>query len=406
MICTIYSHYLVFDRIIEILKKTFPKGQIKIGKQSDSSIIEVIIKRGLFSSSKKLRITYRQRNIPSYQLPEIDDSPLTTNLKGLYGFVHSLPANNEKIKSFFLQKILTLNSEFSIQQEQGEIKELNKLIETFACNFDAILFVQPGTLISKSEDQHFLNKNLELILDGNGNSEIDELPVIIDPATFNNQTKSTEGQKARKDKSEKILLQHNIKVNKNLPCIQSDNATILRSSREIAQRICILGITNYVAFNNMSGNEAIEYLKKYNLWDHVTPDEKDFLMNPTDQKKNHETWKCEDIWVLMWSLEKVNKIDFPDKMCNLDDIPYEDYPVGPDKDPDEFIKSVKGTRAKQRILDAADLYYRLDWACVDARLNGIEMTGLIPSVIYERHYALNWLIRYRDQEWDDVSCDT
>ncbi|MFN5229343.1 MAG: DUF4272 domain-containing protein [Planctomycetota bacterium] len=23
-----------------------------------------------------------------------------------------------------------------------------------------------------------------------------------------------------------------------------------------------------------------------------------------------------------------------------------------------------------------------------------------------RHYALNWLIRYMDQEWDDVSTDT
>ncbi|MDR2636809.1 MAG: DUF4272 domain-containing protein [Zoogloeaceae bacterium] len=29
-----------------------------------------------------------------------------------------------------------------------------------------------------------------------------------------------------------------------------------------------------------------------------------------------------------------------------------------------------------------------------------------PGVTMERHYALNWLIGYMDQEWDDISTDT
>ena len=28
------------------------------------------------------------------------------------------------------------------------------------------------------------------------------------------------------------------------------------------------------------------------------------------------------------------------------------------------------------------------------------------GVVMERHYALNWLIGYSDQEWDDVTTDT
>jgi hypothetical protein len=32
--------------------------------------------------------------------------------------------------------------------------------------------------------------------------------------------------------------------------------------------------------------------------------------------------------------------------------------------------------------------------------------GLHPGVLYERHYALNWLIGYCDQEWDEVTTDT
>ena len=43
----------------------------------------------------------------------------------------------------------------------------------------------------------------------------------------------------------------------------------------------------------------------------------------------------------------------------------------------------------------------------DARISGRQPpAGLDPGVVYERHYALNWLIRYSDQEWDDISTDT
>ena len=48
----------------------------------------------------------------------------------------------------------------------------------------------------------------------------------------------------------------------------------------------------------------------------------------------------------------------------------------------------------------------MDWACVDARIKGVQITEIHSGVVYERHYALNWLINYRNQEWDDVSCDT
>jgi len=32
--------------------------------------------------------------------------------------------------------------------------------------------------------------------------------------------------------------------------------------------------------------------------------------------------------------------------------------------------------------------------------------GLGEDVIVERHHALNWLIRYEDEEWDRVGTDT
>ena len=59
------------------------------------------------------------------------------------------------------------------------------------------------------------------------------------------------------------------------------------------------------------------------------------------------------------------------------------------------------------VLDQADLIYRYHWAVVDANLKGKLPPGKLDGgVTMERHYALNWLIGYFDQEWDDISTDT
>jgi hypothetical protein len=71
------------------------------------------------------------------------------------------------------------------------------------------------------------------------------------------------------------------------------------------------------------------------------------------------------------------------------------------------LLSKSGIRGKMEILDEADLIYRYHWATRGAELKGKSPpAGLDPGVVYERHYALNWLIGYMGQEWDDVSTDT
>lgn len=211
---------------------------------------------------------------------------------------------------------------------------------------------------------------------------------------------------SRKEKSEEILKKEEIKINFNLPPIESEEETTIRTPQEIAIRVTILAITNLVVFDSIDSEEGINYMKESNLWELATPNEKEFLIHPTEDKKFQETWKCECIWVLLWALKIVNTLPFPDELCDLNDIPVDQYPIGGDIDPNDFINTKYQIRSKSEILDANDLYYRYHWACVDARLNNIEITKIDSGIVYERHYALNWLIHYMDQEWDDVSCDT
>ncbi|PKB44162.1 uncharacterized protein DUF4272 [Cellulophaga sp. RHA19] len=404
MICTVYTHKIGVDKIVEVLKKSI--SNVSVNTTGNSSKVVAETKGGLFGKGSKLLINYRERLQPDYQIHATEDCPLNENLKGLYGYINSLPTNNENVKGLCLAKVQTLNAEFSIQQE-GTIKNLKEIILELAQELDAVLFVQPDALISKSNGQHFLDKNLDLIIDGDGNCEIEELVVNIDSKYYDKpQTEATEDQKLRKEQNDAFIASKNIKVNKNLPFVESEDSVEIRSAKEIAERVTILAVTNFVAFNSMSGSDALEYISKYNLIDLVTPKELDFLQNPTEDKKSQETWKCECIWVLFWALDKTTEIGFPNALADLNNIPTEQYPVGKDKDPWNFINAQTSVKSTAEILNANDLYYRLDWACVDARINGLQIEEVHPGVVYERHYALNWLINYNNAQWDDVSCDT
>ncbi|GGX12211.1 DUF4272 domain-containing protein [Aquimarina muelleri] len=404
--CTIYSHELYFERIIPEIQKVFPKGEISTSVQDERKTIQVSIKEGLFKPKKEFQISYRERITPSYKILEID-SPLTQNLSGMAGFVNSLPNTNEKVKELLLQKIQTLNSELPILSKGDLDEELKVLTKNICQSFDGIVFAQPNINISKSDTQHFLNKDLNLILDTNGNCEIENLEVKIDSIYFDGDQKElTEDQKNRKSRSESIIKEYQVKLNTNLPCIESENDTIIRTSKEIAERITLLATTNMVAFNHISAEQAIEYLKKYDLLEKATQKELSFLDNPTEEAKSHETWKCECIWVLSWALEIIEDLGSPNNLADLNKIASDRYPIGKDKDPNLFINSISATRSKSEILDANDLYYRLDWACVDARINETTTENMHPGVVYERHYALNWLVGYMNQDWDNVSCDT
>lgn len=406
MICTLYAHDTRFEDIVQQIKTNFPKGKCEVEEQEGFQIVHLRIKGGLFRSDKKLKISYRERLNFSYKL-EGADCPLSNNLSGMLGYVSSLPSENETLKGLLLQKISTLNSEYSISSETGLDAAFVQLIKDLALTADAVIFTQPNTPISKSSVQHFLDKNLNLILDAQGKNGVDTLDVKINSAYYDETPIAlSEDQVARKQKNDAFLQKHNIKVNQHLPCIKSESEVQLRNPEEVATRVLILAVTNMVAFNNIEAEQAIGFLKRYELWEVTTPKEKNFLENPTPENKNQETWKCEGIWVLMWALKIVDDLQFPDHLCSLNDIPADQYPIAPGKEPSAFIATANTLRSKAEILNANDLYYRFEWACVEARIHGQAMEAVHPSVVYERHYALNWLINYQGQDWDNVTCDT
>ena len=210
-------------------------------------------------------------------------------------------------------------------------------------------------------------------------------------------------QVTRKQSSIIYCRERGIPVIDHLPCVTSEAEVKIRSNDDIINRalaLCYLGLKS----EGLEKKHLDGFNKKYLIAPHFTKEEKLYVYatTPLEEQRVNASWRYEGMHVLLWALGYVDSLAYPDQMCNVE----EDVKLILDRTKAEFSTGVK-IRSKQEILDQADLIYRLHWACVNAKIKNEEPpAGLNASVVYERHYALNWLIRYMEQEWDEVSTDT
>jgi hypothetical protein len=406
--CTIYSHEVNMGKVSAVLQAHFDKSAIKMNGEEDHwESIVVTTGKKLWKSGQTLTIRFRQRSVPGYQLPPAGE-PVADNLRGMYNFVAGITAANIRVQELLLAKIATINTELTFIADPAFTPQHAAVIMQLAKEMDGFLFSGNNGVFTTT-NQGFWDAEGALLLDTTGASTATDLTVNIAAAYFDDAAATTPAPDAiaRKDRSDAQLRSMEVKINRFLPVIEAEAITTIRSAREIAERLVVLAAVNSVAFNHFSGADIATYLQKNQLWELTTPKEKAFLNDPKEEDRTRESWKCEDIWVLLWALKKLPALGSMDALANLEMISPADYPFhGLDGNPAAYIAAATERRMHAEILDANDLYYRADWACVDARINRTTIEVLHPGIVYERHYALNWLINYCDQLWDDVSCDT
>lgn len=207
----------------------------------------------------------------------------------------------------------------------------------------------------------------------------------------------------RKERSEAILRSEGVPLNKFLPAIESEKGAKRRSKEEIAYRALALLVVA-VKGEGLEQRIVERVARDYGLEAHLTPKEKAFIRNATPSQSDRVqfSWRYEAAWVLLWALGYVEKLEKPTSIC--------DVPRAAEfmqrRSARQFVSDAR-LRSLSEILDQADRIYRYHWAVVDARVGGRQTPAdLQPGVTLERHHALNWLIGYMDQEWDDISTDT
>jgi len=206
----------------------------------------------------------------------------------------------------------------------------------------------------------------------------------------------------RKARSMALLKAEGVPTIDWLPVIETVDKAKLRSADQVARRALALVV---IANKGEGADQALvdKLVADLGVSADLTPKEKAFIRKTaaTKHERLQFVWRYEALHVLLWSIGFVDKLDRPDKTVDVRSTVR------------IFVENKRGliARAKLRaateILDAADLIYRYHWAVKDAQLNGRPPpAGLDADVVMERHHALNWLIGYAGQEWDDVSTDT
>lgn len=194
-----------------------------------------------------------------------------------------------------------------------------------------------------------------------------------------------------------------VPINENFPLTEQDSDVKVRTKEEIIDRIIALTIVSAKGMGASNG-EIDEFIEVFKAFDLFTDDEKRFIEKKSPKQRDfiQYSWKIECIWVLLWSINIIQELGIPTNTCDVDLV----YETVLSATKEDLIKksSLRGTN---EILDSLDLTYRTHWAVRDAQLKGSYIpSNFNESVIYERHYAFNWLVNYMEEEWDAVSTDT
>ncbi len=215
----------------------------------------------------------------------------------------------------------------------------------------------------------------------------------------------------RRNESMEAIRARHIHVTEWLPLIESEAEAHFRTAEEIAGRAAALMIVALYSECLLRDKDTIAQAREFiapiiecfGADQYFSPDEKAYLENDasTQQEQIQYIWQYEPLFVMLWALGYEKELYFPDRICNASTV------VGIMKEHDsiEALVADAKLRSPDELLSAADMTYRLDWACVDTRIHGLPApAGMDSGVVMEWHKALNWLVC--GDEWDEVDTST
>lgn len=213
----------------------------------------------------------------------------------------------------------------------------------------------------------------------------------------------------RRRRSEVILRSLGVPINDHLPLIEDEVDSTRRDVTEVVERAFALMVVAVKGEgHSFESPEAVaDYvaalIDEYRLEGCFTPEEQAFIDAHEPDRRDwvQFTWRYECCWVMHWALGFVEQLGSPTSPCDAALTVRQIH----DRGPEAYIAEAR-LRPQAEILDEADLIYRFHWATRDAGLRGRTVDGINSGVVMERHHALNWLIGYGNQDWDDISTDT
>ena len=372
------------------ISDVFSKG-FAIEKNEDEFLIK---SKALFNKYKLMIRVMSEDTSPEY---------FANNIPGMMGYYNSMPFEDDNLKELVLTQISVLNTVISIETEKEIEDEQMLLFTNLLSVIGGIGFVPNGTLLDK--------EGVVIVYPDGKSGPSNFRPHACTRKVRGQEVTSEEGHQ-RKNKAIAYLKEKGIPYTDSLPQLPPIEDCQFKAKEDIARRAVALLIVIQFACDVAQGENVeesrdffISMLRKYEVEDILTDNERAFLYSkqPNAQEAINISWQYEAYWTLIWALGFVDKLDFPDEVCDCE------YAIQVISNCETFEQFYLQTamRSQKVILDEADKIYRLHWACVDSRIQ--ERTapaGMNESIVMERRRGLFWLIGHQNENWDTISMDT
>lgn len=174
---------------------------------------------------------------------------------------------------------------------------------------------------------------------------------------------------------------------------------------QIAKRMLVLIAISMAAYDFDQSEKLMEWLKKENLWNSVTDNEKLFFRDPSpsDQMKQELSWRFEAAYIFAWAIQKVQIP--PDPSSELKETEVRDFLTnipGPGKSTSELLQSEM--RRLSEIVDEKLFYQSVMMRLNYQRDNHLENSVSIqPMAAFERYAALLFILGGNSVSWDELT---
>ena len=366
-----------------------------------------VMDRIFYTDEDEFQIRFKDGTTSVFHLvTDAEETKVQSN--GMANFFSQAPLENEEVKEAALCQMRLFNCIIGIRFEiDGDSDRTNGIIHSiYGMAEELSAFVLYPNM-------YLYHWDGRLLLSIDGKSDFEEFYPQASTTILDREVNEEEADRERKMRSIVILKE------KGIPFLEHLKASVFESECKIPDKEVIIHrlaciftacvqseIYTSGQFENcqeMAAEEIAQMEERYQISDWLSPEERDYLENPDKDPALHNRfgWRYECCSVLLWALSMM-ELKEPTEICNASELGAVIWNHTFDS-----LMEAAVLRSRDEILDMQDLVLRYDWACVDARVHHKEVPMLCSDIVFEWHYALNWLVQADGiADWDRVTTTT
>ncbi len=340
------------------------------------------------------------------QMHVMDTQPeVTEQARGMVRYFSQAPLENEEVKMAALQQISLFSCivgiSFSLNDDQDRTAFLMQTIYALAEKLTAFVLYP---------NMYLYDADGKLLISIDGKTDFTSFRPQASATLLEKEIQPTEADTIRIQKNIEILKAKHIPYMERLQASVYAQECHVWDKKAIIQRLaatfacCVVAeVHSYdMAEAEKKSREMLTELEeRYQITEFLSEEEKAYIKQPLQEQHAKFGWRYECCAVFCWALSLLD-LKEPTEICDASEI------GGILWNNDlERLQGLANCRSAEEILQMQDLVFRYDWACVDARIHQKELPQLNGEIIYEWHYALNWLVQADGiTDWDDVQPHT